>query len=143
MRVWWPYLLWWSTDENWGAFQAINEDRDQLLQERRVYWTRNIVLQVVAELSSCFHSDFEVCEDKVKVLFYMRVEESYQNQSNLIAEQRCQWYSVTWLPHRGLKKALKNVDSCGRRMCQQHSATLVVVWFCKCFLALLCREGVC
>jgi hypothetical protein len=55
-----PYLLWRRADKNWRTLQAVDKYRNKSLQKRRVYWTRYVVLEIVAQLSSCFYSDLDI-----------------------------------------------------------------------------------
>ena len=55
-----PHLLWGSADEYWWSLQAVEEDGNKLLEKCWVNGTSNIVLKIVAQLSRCFNSDFDI-----------------------------------------------------------------------------------
>lgn len=61
---WFPYLLGRCADKNGRPFQAVDEDRDEFLQECWVYRARNVMLEVIAQLSRCFNSEFDIWEEK-------------------------------------------------------------------------------
>jgi hypothetical protein len=93
---WLSYLFRRCADENWRASQAVNEDRDKLLQKCWVYWTRNVVFKIIPQLCCCFNSDFDIWEMRLglacidRELFWQSFRGAYQNQQNLIAAQRDQ-----------------------------------------------------
>jgi hypothetical protein len=61
MRIdWCTNLLCGSANEDWGSFEAGDEDGHKLLQKSRVYVACNVVLKVVAQLSRRVDFDFHI-----------------------------------------------------------------------------------